>query len=194
MPYDTNIPRATDNLNVSQGDIQGNFLTANTIMAINHYPFDNTSADKGKHKFVDMPILAALPSIASGDGGLYTKTVSSQSQLFYAADGNITEYQMTRVIPASVGTFATNPGWTFLPGGLIMQYGSKSNPGTSGSVLFTPNIDFPTACFYVFLQLQHSSSGNESATVQPTPTTTGFSYRTTSSGASTILYWWAIGN
>ena len=191
MPYDTNIPRATDNLNVSQGDIQGNFLTANTVMGINHYPFTDATIG-GKHKFVDMPILAALPSIAAGDGGLYTKTVSSQSQLFYAADGNITEYQMTRVIPASVGTFAIANGWTFLPGGILMQWGT--NTSASGSTITFP-VAYTSAVFGIQCTIFQNTT-NRHFVYTRSNTLTNFVTTQLDSGGSgetNTFFWTAIG-
>jgi hypothetical protein len=197
MPYQPNIPLSTDNLNVSQGDIQGNFITANTVMGQNHYPFDDATIG-GKHKFVDMPILAAVPSIAAGDGGLYTKTTSGRSNLFYTSDAAGNEIQITTSVNPSI---IANGGFTFLPGGLIMIWGSF-NPNVSTTVTF-PNIaftgyggnGFPTACFQV--QLTGAAANNSTfrnGISTGTITQTGFVWEGTISANWNPIYYLAIGN
>ncbi len=78
MVYNTLKPAANDNLNVSQGDIQGNFLTANTVMAVNHYAFDVVSGNQGKHNVVTTPIVVNAPP-----DGLPPSTISDEPK-FYA--------------------------------------------------------------------------------------------------------------
>ncbi len=187
-------PASGDNLSVSQGDIQQNFQTANTVMSINHYPFDDVTANKGKHKFVDMPV-GALPTIGSGDGGLYTKAVTAISQLFYTQDASGNEYQLSRVIPASFATFSTNPGWTFLPGGLLMQYGSKlANTGSpNGSVTFP--VAFTATPYSVQITVLENSNSRTLSHVN-TLTNAGFTCYIQDSGGSSIantFYWIAVG-
>lgn len=62
MVYQTLIPQPNDDLDVSVTDIQQNFLTANTVMAIDHYPFDNVTANKGFHKTVTSPDQVTAPA------------------------------------------------------------------------------------------------------------------------------------
>lgn len=206
MPiYNPNIPQPTDLQNVSQVDILGNFSSANTTMGINHYPFDNGTVNIGKHKFVDMPILAAVPTIASGDGGLYTKTATA-SQLFYTPDNSTNEYQMTRCISASFANFATNlaygappvgftqtGGWTFLPGGMMLQYGLFGKAGALGA---SGTIQFPVAYtnvpYSVTAILIRSSSASQSMSLPIVATTANFTFQSTSSSSDSV-YWMAIG-
>lgn len=192
MTYSSS-PNSGQSLGQTRDQIRTNSDLLKSSLAINHV--DLGLADVGKHKFVVMPVQGAAPTTAASEAATYTKTVSARSQLFFIRDNTAgTECALTAG-DTSNARFAQSPGWSFLPGGLIVQWGTKTNPSTSGSVTFaTSNINFPTACFQVMLTLQHNSSGNESATVQPTPSTTGFSYRTTSSSANTVLYWIAIGN
>lgn len=55
--YNPAIPQSTDLLNVSQVDILNNFSSANTSFGIDHYAFDNGSANNGKHNTVTTPII-----------------------------------------------------------------------------------------------------------------------------------------
>lgn len=62
MVYQPTKPQPNDNLDVSVTDIQQNFLTANTVMGIDHYPFDNVTANKGFHKTVTSPDQTTEPT------------------------------------------------------------------------------------------------------------------------------------
>lgn len=160
-------PLAAQNLSDSQPLIRGNFSSADTTFGLNHYSFTNLTAQIGKHKFVSLPVLANYAAISpapvAGDATVYSKTAGAASQIFAVTDAATDEYQMTRFIPASFALFATNTnypqipakayesgGWTFLPGGLIMQYGSVL-PGQSTSQTGTTKfpISFTSAPFVV---------------------------------------------
>ncbi len=159
MAYQTSKPAPNDDLDVSVTDIQQNFLIANTSFGLNHFPFDNATADNGKHKFVEMPIFTATPTPpgAANEGAIYTKTSNSEAalnetDLFYTPDGHpVFSYQLTRTISARAATFGTNTqytppanptvanqvgGWTFLPGGLIMQYGTMLTTGANTTIKY----------------------------------------------------------
>jgi len=62
MPYQPNKPLPPDDLDISVTDIQQNFLIANTVIDIDHYPFDNLTANKGFHKQVTSPDQGAAPA------------------------------------------------------------------------------------------------------------------------------------
>lgn len=194
MAYQTTKPAPSDDLDVSVTDIQQNFLTANTVMDINHYPFDNLTANKGKHKFVDMPV-TTLPTIASGDGGVYTKA-SGQTQLFYTSDAGAQEYQLTRAIDASIATFGTATGWTFLPGGILMQWGFVVSVSNSGTVTFP--VTFSTGVFSISTTPTVNSSTSHALAYcvdNTTLTTSTFKWFVANSvsSSSTGFYWMAIG-
>ena len=88
---------------------------------------------------------AAIPSpLAADEGTLYTKLNSSVSSLWYTPDNSTNEYQLTRTISASYTLFGTNTtyvaglqgGWTFLPGGLLLQYGFMASPVNNSVIQF----------------------------------------------------------
>ena len=196
--YNNSIPGPMDFLSDSQQQMLNNFAQLDVTMAKNHYDFSDNTTNNGKHKFLQMPEQGAAPVTAVNEAAFYSKvgTDPSETNLFFRAENSGFEYQLSRAISASTARFATTQGWTFLPGKLLVQWGQLTNPQTSGSILFaTDNINFTTAVYQIMLQLRHNSSATESATVKGDvpPTTTGFSYRTTSSSANTVLYWVAIG-
>lgn len=156
MVFDPNIPQPNHFLADSQGQILSNFTVSNAVMDINHYPFNNATADKGKHKFMQMPeipnaTVLGLPSTSVNEGALYTKVGANpaETNLFFRAEnsggGGGFEYQITKAYSANTASFGQNSayvngafnfigGWTFLPGGLILQYGQtdavSANPIT----------------------------------------------------------------
>lgn len=201
MTYNQNIPQPTDFLSDSQGQIQQNFLVANTVMDINHYPFNNATTNKGKHKFLQMPDQVAAPAVAADELGFYVKAVSGVSQFFMRGENGGSEYQMTvgtAGVDPNFATFGTNTGylanhtggWTFLPGGLIMQYGERLSLADGNNVVTFPRT-FPTAVFSVVTTMNRNSS-NVDVLYAHTLTTTKFTMRNTSTGNSG--FWYAIGN
>jgi len=96
MVFKPTKPAAPDDLDVSQGDIQGNFQTSNTVMAVNHFEFDITTGQEGMHKKVDLPILAAPPTTGASIGTLYTSTGATGSpataQLIYRKESQAGAY------------------------------------------------------------------------------------------------------
>lgn len=199
MSYTSNIPLSGESLGSTRDRINQNFQQIDTVLAVNHVAFNDSG--EGKHTFLQMPEQASAPATAVNEGGFYTKVVSGNTQFFMRNESSGSEYQISGMNDASFARFgaasATAPnGWTFLPGGLILQWGRVSSPGTSGTVTFaTANRNFPTAILYVHLTLQHTGSGAETYTLQGSspPSTTQFVYRTSSSGASSVLFWSALG-
>lgn len=151
-----------DDLDVSVTDIQQNFLTANTVMDIDHYPFDNVTANKGYHKQSTYPA-GADPLTVAGTSKVYGKSytpdytgATADTQLFAISGlGGIS--QLT-------GNSGETDGWQWV-GGVLIQWGIVPPPvpiaGTFlsgnafGTVTFkdrgplNAGIPFPTVCFAV---------------------------------------------
>jgi len=200
-------PNVGDTLANTRDPIRTNFSVIQSRFNENHVLLDG-GAGGGKHKFLQMPEQsgAGILSTAVDEAGFYAKvgTNPAEANLFFRGENSGFEYQLTKAISTGTARFgaasATIPnGWTFLPGNVLYQWGQLTNPGTTGQILFaTNNINFPNAVYIVLCTLQHSSSANEGVTVRGDgglfPSITQFSYRTTSSSASTRLNWIAIGS
>lgn len=65
MTYNPNVPEATEKLSVSQGNLKTNSTAANTSFGIDHYPFDDLTANNGHHKTIHQPDQSSLPAIGS---------------------------------------------------------------------------------------------------------------------------------
>lgn len=199
MVYNASVPQPTDNLSDSQNDILNNFSSANTSFGINHFAFDNATANNGKHNFVEMPVRGTAPvGLAANEGTLYTKTTGSTSNLFYTPDAGGVEYQMTTVGDAQIATFgAAGTGWTFLPGGLIMNYGLAVSSGAAGpnaSASFSKPYTNAASVRVQILPVNNSSS--ERTTYLESVSTTSFTAWVTNGSGSTRagqFHWYAIG-
>lgn len=208
MIYTPNVPQSGTFLGNTRNAILMNFQTLNTWSAVNHYPLNAT--DAGKHTFCSFPVQASDPATAVGECALYSKTGTNpaRANLFLRGENNNFVYQLTRTQNTSsinnifglntVYTYVGKPaaatataGWTFLPGGLIMQYGTLTGPTSSGTLLFP--FAFPGgAPFMVQLTIANNVSGGQVVLNNASlPTATEFSYLIAGSGVT--LYWTAIG-
>ena len=106
---------------------------------------------------------------------------------------------MTRNFLPAVGIDGTfqNNGYTFLPGGFILQWGATPSSVTSYDVVLVSQgcINFPTACYSiqaVFGTVSTVNSPAISAIATSGPAVTGFTIKW-ANGTSANTYWMAIG-
>lgn len=147
--YITGIPRAGQSLGNSRPQVQGNFDYINTTIKVNHY-FNEANA--GKHKFVDLVEQnSADPPVVAGASTLFTKSSGPFSpqfgELFYKRDSGVL-IQMTYGNPSALVR-----GYSFLPGAILLQWGSVTTSSSAGSINFADGggIDFNTSCFQVLI-------------------------------------------
>lgn len=199
--YDPNIPTGLVDLDTDYLNLQKNFEQLNTSFFKNHIPLTDATVNNGKHNYVEMPntTLAAINASPGGplvafEGTLYTKKLAGTTELFFTRGASGVEVQLTGPgAPSAAGN-----GYTFLPGGLLIQWGLKASPGSSGTITFaTANIAFPNNLFNVQLTVSRTStSGGSGVIVIDSAATfdkTTFSYISSTAG-SAGLYWIAIGN
>lgn len=177
MAYQPNIPQATDLISQSQSDILGNFQALQTLIDVNHVDF--ASADQGKHKWCSFPAQGSSPGTTATEVAVFcrTSTLTTFNELCIQHPSNGTVVEMT-------ASNLNTPGWSFLPSGILLKWGTVTSAG-AGSHVFT----YPTGAtipvynqvFVVFLQ----PLANISAFVTATSTTT-FTY--TASGAGNFSY------
>jgi hypothetical protein len=147
--YNQNIPFATNNPSVDQPNMQVNTNSIFNLIEVNHQGFNLNNG--GFHtiiQFIDQG--NTTPPKVTGSGQLFTNTVSGDQELFYeSGNGVISQLTTTGITPSP------NPnGFTYLPGGIILQWGllsqSFGSGSTTGTVTFaTANIAFPNNCFIV---------------------------------------------
>ena len=194
MSFTPAIPADGQSLGNSKPQVRGNFTYFSNTLALNH--FATNSANAGKHQFVEMPVIAARPTIIASEGGLYTKNVTSNigpttsPELFWSVNVGGPEYQVT-ARSTNVTLMAAQSGWTFLPGGLLLQWGLATGVSTGGtSQSFA--INFASGTFGPIITTSVASgSANVGVIVVPVDNTK-FTLKTVTAGATTI-HWHAIG-
>lgn len=155
MAYNNAIPAAPNLLSVDQPAIQNNFAEIQTLINVNHVDFDTT--DSGKHKWVTLPSQGAIPpsgaSFSSTEVGLYNAVspATTKQELYINKTSNATAVQIPST--ASILSVAYNPagptpssgsaGWSYLPSGLIIIWGTKAS--ANGSTTITLATEVPSA-------------------------------------------------
>lgn len=197
MPFNPSIPQANDRLAKSQQDLLQNNTQLDTSFGINHYAFSDLSANNGMHKQCQLVELAN-PVPVAGTDSLYCATTGSPAvgELFYVRGGGGTPIQMTG--PSNPVT--NGKGYTFLPGGMLIQWGFINSTASSYTPLLfaTDNINFPNRCRFITTQPYSGASvPNSQATVtilDSSVSNLGFQWAfVTNSGSYTGFYWQAIG-
>jgi hypothetical protein len=148
MAYNANIPQPTDIPANSQAQLLANFQEINTLIAVNHVPFN--VGDQGKHNFMTCPVQAGDPVILpANELAIYSKLVAGIEQIFYRNSAGVT--QLTP-LPATIVDAAVNPAYALI-GGLKLRWGSGTtnlvdgtgktyatqdiNAGVPAAILFT---------------------------------------------------------
>jgi len=193
ITYNLGIPAAGNNPSTDQPNMQTNNDANDTIWNVDHYGFNLSNG--GYHQQATFTQSGGIPSTAAANlGVLYVKSDGSTSQIYYSPDASGDEYQLTVCTSANYSTFGNSTsyianhsgGWTFLPGGLILQYGVRSSSGSSGSVTYPRT--FPTATYNVQLTPTGSSALSGATSSY---STSGFNYNVSSAVSS--FRWIAIG-
>lgn len=135
MTFTPNIPASGQTLGQTRDDIRNNFTNYNDTISVNHVAPNATGA--GKHKFVQMPEQGTAPATAVNEMALYTRELSGRSTLYLRQENSGSSIQMSGVTPALSG----NNGYTFLPGGFLIQWGTHAI--ASGSTATSIGISFP---------------------------------------------------
>ena len=191
MAYNKDIPQKTDKLSRSQLDLLNNFQQLNTSFDIDHYTYDNTTPSNGFHRKVSLVEQAADPTPTTGTDDLYTKItppITGLGELYYVRGGSVTPIQMTSGSPfpytnnyipvgsvSPVGTDFT-AGATFLPGGVLIQYGQvKTNQTTVKYPI--PFSSSPYSLQLTLKCIQNSGSSRVGTTVSSQSSVTSFTYQ-----------------
>jgi hypothetical protein len=132
MSFNQNIPQPGDQISQSQGQILGNFQSLYTWANANHVSFDLTNA--GKHIYVQMPVQGAPPAFTLGEIDLwnqaYTVNAATKNEFYIRKENqtNVGTVDVSVPATASILGYYSGPslgatGWTFLPSGILMQWG-----------------------------------------------------------------------
>lgn len=192
MAYQPNIPTGSVPLNQDYLSIQNNFSTLNNLYSVDHIPLNNNvgTPPDGYHKAIHL-VPQAPPTAVAGYGELYAQNlndgISSGEQLWYqfiSGSAVTINYPLTR----NFQPLAASPGYTFLPGGFIMQWGNGASKAT---IMFNVAAAF-TNVFSI--QVTPTSFLIGSAPGVSLSGTTTFTSQNGTPGGNYNFYWVAIGN
>ena len=133
MPYQQNKPLATDQLDDSQGDIQGNFQEIFNLVGQDHEQF-GAAAGQGKHKQTTFPYNVAAVATGPLESAIFSGLTTYSSfiagntgAIFWKAENN------SATLPITVGYYIppalpADPveGFTFFPSGFLVKFGRKA--------------------------------------------------------------------
>ena len=186
--YTPSVPQAAQTISSTQAPIQSNFQAISDLVAVNHTPFGSNAAVPGTHAtitFADQS--ASVPSNPpSGQVNLYNNIGSGSIAELYLQYPTGAPGVPTNPIPITVGS--AGGGYTYLPTGIIMQWGIKT-ASSSGSVITsfdTTHAPF-TSAPYAILVTPYGSSTTIYVTAK---STTNFTANISSNGQ---FSWLAIG-
>lgn len=196
MSYTPGTPLPNQTLASSQPEIRNNFLNLNTTIGTNHVkPIDSNVANRGKHNLIHLIQQPAAPATTSTELALYAKNVGGSPNLFLRKKSSGTEIQLTS---NSVTPVVAANGSTFLPGGLMLQWGTVNMSFADGSqsalIPFTPA--FSNVPYSIMATPIVSQSNDEVISLRvKTGSVTAIDFRLVGRGENNThnVYWMAIG-
>jgi hypothetical protein len=173
MAYNPNIPMANDVISQSQPLIEENFQEINTLIQVNHATFGTPNA--GKHNIVTLPVNANPTPTLIGEGSIYSETsaLTGNTELAWQRDNGGPVIEWT-------GLGAGTNGWTRLPSGILLKWGTVSaalaNPVV---VLYPVPIIFPLApvftnVFTIFVNTLSAANPSIAVVIPASITNVGF--------------------
>lgn len=202
MTYTPNTPQSGDSLGKTRPLIFTNFTTIQQAISQDHAGISTTG--QGKHNqstYVSQGAGASnSPVTLTNENAIYSATDAfSNVQLFAQKANQLVNaggIQLTRTdTGAAIGANNNTNGYTFLPGGLILQWGigtfggGQSNLPVTYATAMQNNINFPNYYFGVVATLVGTGFGN--IIVDSTLSLTGFiAHREVGASANSQSFYW----
>jgi len=205
MSYQPGIPTGSVPLNQDYLNIQNNFGQLNTQFNVDHVPLTSTSGNppNGYHTAIHL-VPQVEPATVSDIGEIWTTKADdgySNDTILFQKTGGALKTQLSRNFQPTV---TAGNGYTFIPGGLVYQFGSANSGAGSGANL---TVTFPIKFTVSLLSLQLCVLENSNSrriwhinTIVSTGlplSVTGFTaYITDENGSNKVnkVYWTAVGN
>ena len=200
MTYTLGVPSDGQSLGNSKIPIRTNFSDLFTYLAKNHFDLNLTNG--GKHRFIEIPNVASQVTVPD-TSAMYGKSVGATpfanmvwQQETVVGPGDPSRNKGAIVQMTGVKPLIANPGYTFLPGGMLMVWGKLTTATNTNSTVTFPQVNGadPFSVIPYSIQLTFAQStllGNLQAI---SVTTTGFIVHKVGLGTATIdFYYLAIG-
>lgn len=176
-----NVPLPGQSLVATRDLINQNWTTIDTAFQVDHVEYTSANPVQGKHNKVSFPLQSAVPGVVATEAMLYNHldTFSSLNQLFVRRPNGGSDIPMTAAA-------LTIPGWSYLPSGLILQWGQSTITSNITTPIPLPKT-FPTNS----LIGQISGAGNPISASVGTITTTTLNVISYGTGGS--IFWFVLG-
>ncbi len=157
ITYNGNIPQPNDDPSQSQPLILANFSGIFDLIDINHEPFD--SANAGNHTILTMTLQVATPvGLPANFINIYNKVPAGGNDKVTLATS---EMFIQRSVAGDRFPFtASSTGYTYLPSGQLIKYGTATVNGFDQTVTFPTGVDIPpfiVAPYQIFLTVKSSA-------------------------------------
>lgn len=147
MTFNPNIPVGTDKILKSSRQIKANFQAINQAFFDNHVALTEDQSIAGEHNYLTMREQTLDPATNSDQIALYTKAVSSVSELFYRPNNSQTPIQLTY---PSINTDSTTTNqYSFIAGPFVVYFGLLNTVTQGQLVTMLPS----STLIYVNLQM-----------------------------------------
>jgi len=191
--YTPGYPPDGSSLGQTKASIRNNLDGTFQTLSVDHINNNGQpgSNPAGYHNVIHVVPQGSNPGAVTGFGQLFSKTVNSftsDEALFWETGSGLVQQLTVNLTPS-----ATTNGYTFLPGGIIMQWGQSTSSSATQTVTFP--VAFPTNCFNVQVTNTSSSTTASGSNVLYSSgfSKTGFTFKYAGSSINGF-FWFAIGN
>jgi len=201
MTY-SNTPNTGDTLGSTRVPINTNFSLIQAGISQDHNALGTGAGVAGKHTVIHLAEQATEGQTTATESALYTKS-GGNGDIFARSPNHVDvlpngEYQLTSFSDANIASFGESilvglntSGWTFLPGGLLLQYGNEAFLAAVTHTITFP-VPFKVGTKPYSITLGNSSSGGQVIGGAFT-TNVSFDLQNTVSNLAANIYWMAIG-
>jgi hypothetical protein len=205
----TLFPVAGQSLVTTRDPIRNNFSVINTAFSVDHVEYNAGSGNQGMHAKITFPVQSAAPVYAATNNGFFSLVpvagaLTTKQEVYIHKQNAIAaaDIPMTAsVLSTTAAPTTASTGWSYLPSGMIMKWGTK-NMSLSGAetLAFPTGSDIPvfTECVNVIAVPFDTTAGDINFAVRVTGmSNTGFSVygsqRTTTTAALGRMIYIALG-
>ncbi len=125
--YERDIPDAPNNPSADQPDMKINTNSIDSLIGVDHYSFNQNLGGLHKQSVYQerTPIPSTIPTTAVDQGAVYTKESNGTTNLFFRAESNGQEIQLTNAQSIGsplIGALASFPAFGQAPGAIVATY------------------------------------------------------------------------
>lgn len=128
-----NVPLSGQTLGNTRVPINQNFVTIDTAFQVDHVPY--VTSGQGKHNKVTFPNQTSTPTFVASEMGMFNQLKNPtprQDIWIIRGDDTGNPYPMTGYNNKSPASSAPTNGWTYIPSGMIMAWGTATITASNG--------------------------------------------------------------